>query len=158
MSYSRNQPVVKLLIFYWKPEIEKKEKRKKKKKKRGFKLESNEFKKVPLAASFCREKKRFKLKKPLLSYQSQAFTQSHRKAKSKPWLWSPKILKTQTLLLILSCPGSGTLSLSVWSIQTNTLLAFCCCCCVCLMVMIFGVVDPIPGRSRKHFKKRMVPG
>ena len=64
----------------------KKKKEKRKKKKRGFKLESNEFKKVPLAASFCREKKRFKLKKPLLSYQSQAFTQSHRKAKSKPWL------------------------------------------------------------------------
>ena len=128
MSYSRNQPVVKLLIFYWKPEIEKKKEKRKKekeKKKRGFKLESNEFKKVPLAASFCREKKRFKLKKPLLSYQSQAFTQRHRKAKSKPWLWSPKILKTQTLLLILSCPGSGTLSLSVWSIQTNTLLALC---------------------------------
>ena len=136
--------------------LETRNREKRKKKKRGFKLESNEFKKVPLAASFCREKKRFKLKKPLLSYQSQAFTQSHRKAKSKPWLWSPKILKTQTLLLILSCPGSGTLSLSVWSIQTNTLLALCVC--VCLMVMIFGVVDPITGRSRKHFKKRMVPG
>ena len=36
----------------------KKKKEKRKKKKRGFKLESNEFKKVPLAASFCREKKK----------------------------------------------------------------------------------------------------
>ena len=50
------------------------------------------------------------------------------------------------------------LSLSLFEAFKQTHYWLCVCVCVCLMVMIFGVVDPITGRSRKHFKKRMVPG
>ena len=78
----------KIVNFLLETRNRKKRKKKKKKKRRreASNLNPMNSKKYHLPLLFVGKKKRFKLKKPLLSYQSQAFTQRHRKAKSKPWL------------------------------------------------------------------------